>query len=254
VVDFTDPDLRMADHVWLASREVATGSMFGPQSVNLPVPNQLFVMDRSPSTRTFAADGRVLAASATTDLWAAGRTQRMALRLADGDGTSGEVVGAFVRWQKVQGRQEGEAELWRWEVRERGIGRYRTTQQRSHGELVDVLEPVWEHPIVIPNPDHTDEIVALAYNRVEGTVDALIHETNPRVKRDTAWIERFPIDGTPRTRKVNLPDYNVSQASFNPYVDLNVGPDGSLFVLDDANDRVLVFDSTSARAGQRSTS
>ncbi len=160
--------------------------------------------------------------------------------------------------QQPPGSGFEELERSSWVEVEHGIGRYRTVQIREYGETIFVIEPIWEWPLPersperaksLPRPVDTIEVVDVAYNRLSDEVVALISAWDHGERTENARLEVYQGGGSPPQYSWDLPDDESTSFSLNPYVDLATGPDGRIYVLDDYQDRALVFDADCSSLG-----
>ncbi|MCC7020785.1 MAG: hypothetical protein IT332_13570 [Ardenticatenales bacterium] len=252
VVWYRDADLRQFESYTLVTNDLPPDRLLGPQRIDIPVPGVVFVQDDSAYSHAFGLDGSFKAATPKRDIWQNGRPARTWIDLAAGSPVDGEAFGYYRREIRTS---FGAGQPWFYSEREHGIDRYRGTPQRIHERSVDVIESVWPdpRPWSLDSPESVEQnnpqgnkgyltTVDLAYNRTIDELDILVSEQATSGVDEEPRIAAMRSDGTGRLRNWTLAGFAIGSAQINPYVDLDVGPDGRIYALDDLSDLVVTLD------------
>jgi len=270
IVRYDDQELRSVRTIWHAAAGDSRRDpvMFAPQRLSMPSDDVVFVQDNSSLLRFYSTSGEQLATAARDSSTRGQGTDTTAvfLVLAEGSETLGEVYGAYVEVRRQgsgsgtrpgpppgrplsaastaavpggdlmpdQGQQPGSAF-------ESGIGRFRTVERPIGADTVEVIEPIWR----VALSGATGQggrmrlaVPALAFNRVTGELLVVRSETVAQQRSTNIVVTRYAPDGTPLGNTWDVPD----DGTVNPYVDISVGPDGRVYLLDDMSDVVLVLE------------
>ncbi len=236
VVSYSDTSLRQVAGVFhaISNDDSQTPVLFSPQQVSMSDADHIFVSDNSSVFRFFDRDGQQVATAARDTRAGDFSTDFEVFRIMNGVGadTVGEVFGNFVHFTRSATSQSGEV----------GIGRFKTVQKRTQNGPEDVIEAVWADAQVVSSGRLRIEFGPVAFNPITSEVLAVRVETVAQQRTTNVVVVRYTADGRKLSPSWDIPDDGL----VNPYVDMLVGPDGRVYLLDDLNDvvRVLAADGT----------
>lgn len=230
VVSYEDDELRQVKTVWQAASndDAASPVLFTPESISMPAPGVVFVQDQSSQFRFFDRDGAQIATAAkdsqvgdfTTDF------EYFGVVLGTGSEVLGEVYGYYLNFKR-QGQGQPTVEG--------GIGRFKTVEKRGREGSERVIERVWTDQLT--DSFQTIEVPAIAFNPVSTELLVVRNELTAQTRTYDVRIVRYAPDGRKLKPEWDLPD----DGRGNPYTDMEVGPDGRVYVLDDLADVVRIF-------------
>ncbi len=209
----------------------------------------ILVRDRSTRLRLFDLDGGLQRAFPTVSTYADGASSSKRLWLdvaAVSDGSTDAVFGYYLE------------EISPWYNRH-GIGRFEVVEEPWRGQTVEVLEKDWglelgEFPLTVNpntgiascNTSRCGRVVNMVHHADSGMIFILYE----RYLRQNHFIRAAPesveimavgTDGR-RQRGWDLELATAGSIQFNPFVDLDLGPEGRIYLLDDLADEVVVYD------------
>ncbi|MBK6767445.1 MAG: hypothetical protein IPG72_00065 [Ardenticatenales bacterium] len=230
VVSFEDNELRQVKTVWQAAsnEDSANPVLFSPESISMPAPGVVFVQDQSSQFRFFDTDGKQLATAAkdtqvgdfSTDF------EFFSVILGVGTETLGEVYGYYL---KITRQGQGQPKV------DGGIGRFKTVEKRGREGTERIIESVWTDQLA--SSFQQIEVPAISFNPVSGELLVVRSDLTPQTRTYDVRIVRYAPDGRQIKPEWDLPD----DGKGNPYTDMEVGPDGRVYVLDDLADIVRVY-------------
>ena len=230
VVSFEDNELRQVKTVWQAAsnEDSANPVLFSPESISMPAPGVVFVQDQSSQFRFFDTDGKQLATAAkdtqvgdfSTDF------EFFSVILGVGTETMGEVYGYYL---KITRQGQGQPKV------DGGIGRFKTVEKRGREGTERIIESVWTDQLA--SSFQQIEVPAISFNPVSGELLVVRSDLTPQTRTYDVRIVRYAPDGRQIKPEWDLPD----DGKGNPYTDMEVGPDGRVYVLDDLADIVRVY-------------
>lgn len=277
VVQYLDLDMRAPAAVHLTGRDARDDpGLVAPWFASAPAADRVFVMDATRYARLFGPDGTAVGSIALTSSQTGGVTRRFRVERADGTGVDGELFGYYREERRARraGDDLGEPTPTpvpgvptpaipepdagsTWVEDGHGIGRFRSVKADEYGNEVQVLEPIWTVHFGTPSLERSRDlgsasrtflqVVDMAYRAPGREVVALVYERQPARKTDDAKLVLVSADGSGEAAEWDLPDDAVTAFAVNPYVDLSVGPDGRIYVLDDYRDVAVAFEPDGTR-------
>lgn len=234
VARYNDELLRAVRTVWeAADNDAVEGRLFAPQALSMPAPDRVFVRDNSPELRFYSAEGALLASvardSSARDLGTDFEVTRTSAEI--GSELTGEIYAAYSKVRR-QGEQFSA---------ESGIGRFKAVETRTAQGTEAVIEPIWTVAYGgaggAGGGRFQRTVTGLAYNPVSGELLVLRNDGVAQQRTLDMRLLRYGQDGRPIEPAWDVPDDGLN----DPYSDLAVGPDGRVYLLDDLDDKVLVY-------------
>ncbi len=252
VVQYSDQELRNVVTLWQAASNATAANpiLFSPESLSMPRSDVIFVQDKSPKLRYFSLDGNQLATAARDSGRGAfrgppassGDFEYFELIQATGTDVMGEVFGSYMHGQRSGDTFKMES----------GVGRFRTVLRQTQTGPTEVIEPIWTEVLTSaggsttrPGPGASGrvrvgrrtDIAGVAYHPQTGEFLVLRTVSVQQQRTVDVRMVRYGLDGSKSGDAWDVPD----DGQVNPYVDLAIGSDGRILLLDGLTDIVRIF-------------
>lgn len=230
IARYNDEALKAVRTVWTAAdNDTVESRLFNPLALTMPADDMVFVRDSSPFLRFYGTDGALQAATTRDTSGSDQGTEAEVTRvgLAIGSEVAGEIYANYTKT-----RRSGETF-----TAETGIGRFKPATVRTQQGEERIIEPIWTKPLASSGRMQRS-VFSMAYNPVSAELLVMRSDNVDAQRTINMVMYRYTRDGVQIDPVWDLPD----DGQTNPYIDLAVGPDGRVYLLDDLADTVLVLE------------